>query len=167
MEASKGKKGPPDGPTKSKEEILAERKAKKAEKQAKKTGSAANANNEKKTAPPKGSADLAPTVVKEGTPDAYYDTCNFDMCLLFTLVVPPAPVVPAKTEDAAGGKSKAEQKAERRQKQEAQRAAKAEGGGKQAAPAKAPPTKRVPDQIQADRPSVVNRMVKRLAKQQV
>ena len=76
--------------------------------------------------------------------------------------------IPAKADET--GKSKAELKAERRQKQEAQRAAKAAPAAveaKQSAAPKASQTKRVPDQIQADRPSVEKRLVKRCVSQKV
>lgn len=66
------------------------------------------------------------------------------------------------------GKTKAELKAERRQKQEAQRASKAAGAteAKTAAP-KPQPAKRIPDQIQADRPNVEKRLAKRCISQKV
>ena len=68
------------------------------------------------------------------------------------------------------GKSKAELKAERRLKQEAQRAAKATPAipeAKQSAVPKASQAKRIPDQIQADRPSVERRLVKKCVSQKV
>jgi translation initiation factor eIF-2B subunit delta len=75
---------------------------------------------------------------------------------------------PAKADET--GKSKAELKAERRQKQEAQRAAKAAPAApeaKQSAAPKAAQAKRIPDQIQADRPSVEKRLVRKCVTQKV
>lgn len=66
MDGKKDKKGPPEGPTKTKEEILAERKAKKAEKQAKK--SQPTSSNEKKPTTPAaaGAEPGPPQATKEG-----------------------------------------------------------------------------------------------------
>lgn len=67
------------------------------------------------------------------------------------------------------GKSKSDLKAERRQKQEAQRAAKVAPvtDAKQLVAPKVQQGKRIPDQIQADRPTVERRLVKRCVSQKV
>ena len=148
--------------TKSKEEVLAERKAKKAEKAAKKS------QGEKSVAPPPAVTvtesipnTTAAPASKEGS--LYWETTIF--LLIHSWITSSGSTV--KNEDT--GKSKAELKAERRQKQEAQRAAKAAAAqeAKQPAVPKPQAPKRIPDQIQADRPSVEKRLVKRYVSQKV
>ncbi|KZS13833.1 translation initiation factor eIF-2B subunit delta isoform X1 [Daphnia magna] len=132
-----GKKVQSEGSEKTKQEIMAERKAKKAEKAA------------KKSQPIKTTEHGAVTILSESIQSAK-ETTNT-----------------VKADET--GKSKADLKAERRQKQEAQRAAKAASvtEGKQSVAPKVQQGKRIPDQIQADRPSVEKRLVKRYVSQKV
>ena len=150
---------------KSKEEIMAEREAKKAAKAAKKSGGDNQKPNQEK--PQKSKEEIAAENKANLAAKAEKKTENVSN-------------EKAKVEEtsAEGGKSKAQLKAERRAKQEAQRAAKqaaleakAAGGGedKKGQPAnsaqnpKAQKSQRVPDDIQADRPSVVKKHQKKLA----
>jgi hypothetical protein len=143
---------------KTKEEILAEREAKKAEKAARR----AAAKGTKKEVDPSGSTSSKEQ--KNDQPgqskgDKAKNASN----------KPPrdenqAKVPPASSDQGEGAKkSNAELKAERRAKQEAQRAAKAAAAAeKQKQMAKAQP-RRVPDEVQADRPSVEKKLQRRLA----
>ncbi|XP_060107252.1 translation initiation factor eIF-2B subunit delta [Heteronotia binoei] len=91
------------------------------------------------------------------------------------------PAAPAMAVDkAAGGKSKAELRAERRAKQEADRALKQTKKGEQQSPAAAVPAKprlvpseaqpvvkRLPEHVQVDDPAALKKLAKKLERQQV
>jgi len=149
-----------DAPSKSKEEIQAERKAKKAEKAAKKTNVSKNPETKKVQSKTVKGDDMTTEIVPEKSKkDATEKVKSVTKPDSPTFI--PITKVDGITKKEEGTKSNAELKAERRAKQEAQRAAKLESK---------PTTKSkhtVDDQIQADRPSVEKRLVKTLASQQV
>jgi len=135
---------------KSKEEVLAEREAKKAEKAARRA--AAKGEKKENVAKPnegKPAVEAKVNQGQKGVKGAESEKAS----------------APVKAADEVPKKSNAELKAERRAKQEAQRAAKlaAAAEKQQAQMAKQQSQRRVPDEVQADRPSVEKKLQRRLA----
>lgn len=164
-------------PEKSKDEIIAEREAKKAEKQAAKALAKANkASKAKPTGPSDQAAESKPAPKTDKSREEILAEREAKKAAKQAAKVKSGgndhaeATTEPKQANSDSGKSKAELKAERRAKQEAQRAAKAaatasadatkaDGQGK----AGKQPQQRVPDDLQADRPKLVKKQQRRLA----